>query len=290
MEFRGPEVAFLGAKVEVKKPDALILGVPLDATESFRAGTDKAPNRLRVVSDSLESYCPVLQADLEDLNLLDQGNLEFTGLSLEKSLALIKEAASELMARDCLALYIGGEHTITWPLIQAYFDKFPDLALVHLDAHLDMRESYKSQKLCHATVMRRVAELSPQLNIFSLGVRSGSQEDYQFAQKNKNVTFSDKLRLTSSQLGNLKKKPIYLSLDIDVLDPAQAPGTGNPEPGGFSYQEVFSFLQSVKDLNVVAADLVEVSPPHDVSDITSILAAKLIRQLLLLFALRSSFL
>jgi agmatinase len=286
MEVRGPEVAFLGAKVEVKKPDAIILGVPLDATESFRPGTDKAPNRLRVVSDSLESYCPVLQADLEDLNLLDQGDLDFTGLSLEKSLNLIKEAANELIAHNCLMLYIGGEHTITWPLTQTYFNKFPDLTLVHLDAHLDMRDSYEGEKLCHATVMRRVAESLPQLNVVSLGVRSGSREDYQFAQKTKNVAFSNKLSLPSSQLSNFEKKPVYLSLDIDVLDPAQAPGTGNPEPGGFSYKEMFSFLKSIRNLNVVAVDIVEVSPPHDVSDITSIVAAKLIREALLLFVKR----
>lgn len=287
MEFRGPEVAFLGARVEVEQPDALILGVPLDATESFRSGTDKAPNRLRVVSDSLESYCPVLQADLEDLNLLDQGNLDFTGLALEESLDLIKKAANELIAQDCLALFMGGEHTITWPLVQAYFDKFPDLTLLHLDAHLDMRENYEGQKLCHATVVRRVAEISSQLRVVSLGIRSGSREDYHFAQKAKNVAFSGKLSLTPSQISDFKKRPVYLSLDIDVLDPAQAPGTGNPEPGGFTYEEVFRFFKSIRELNVVAVDVVEVSPPSDIGDITSIVAAKLIRQALLLFAGRS---
>ncbi len=276
-----PEPPFLEAKAKTEA-GTVLLAFPLDITTSFRKGTGLAPQKIREVSDSIESYSPRLAKDLSDLDFADWGTLQPPG-SLEDSLQEITYCAQKAFQQSKFSLFLGGEHSISIGIAQALKEVKPSVNFIFLDAHLDARESYLGVKNSHASVIRRIAEIFPESEIIILGVRSGSQEDFEFVQK-KSIYYSKGLFLPEKTLTLLKQKPLYLSLDIDVLDPSVAPGTGNPEPPGVNFSELLEFLYTLKGVNLVGMDLVEVSPPWDESDRTSIAAAKIIRETLLLFS------
>jgi agmatinase len=279
MEVEKPDFPFLSSRVYEGKADVTIFGLPLDVTETFRSGASKAPSVIRKVSDSIESYSPFLKNDLEKIKISDRGDLKFSSNKIEEIVEEIENwARGEVEKDDSLIVFIGGEHTITYPLVKVIAEKKKGINLLHLDAHLDMRDSYEGKKISHATVMRRISEIPEVEKIVSLGIRSGSQEDYGFAGEKSKIIFSEHL---SEIDHSLWEKPFYLTLDIDVLDPSCAPGTGNPEPGGPSFKELAGLIYSIPLKNLIAFDIVEVSPPHDSGDITSITAAKLIREIIL---------
>lgn len=280
MKLIPPEPAFLEAKIETEA-SAILVAFPLDITTSFRKGTNLAPQKIREVSDSLESYSPRLVKDLTELNFADWGTLELPE-NLEESLQEIASCARKAFQLSKFSLFLGGEHAVTIGIAQALKEVRPSVNFIFLDAHLDARQSYQQEKNSHASVVRRVSEMFPHSEILILGSRSGSREDFDFVQK-KGIYYSENLFLPEKTLSLLKQKPLYLSLDIDVLDPSVAPGTGNPEPPGASFSELLEFLYSLKGANLAGMDLVEVSPPWDESDRTSIAAAKIIREALLLF-------
>jgi agmatinase len=279
MEVEKPDFPFLSSRVYEGKADVTIFGLPLDVTETFRSGASKAPSVIRKVSDSIESYSPFLKNDLEKIKISDRGDLKFSSNKIEEIVEEIENwARGEVEKNDSLIVFIGGEHTITYPLVKVIAEKKKGINLLHLDAHLDMRDSYEGKGISHATVMRRISEIPEVEKIVSLGIRSGSQEDYGFAGEKSKIIFSEHL---SEIDHSLWEKPFYLTLDIDVLDPSCAPGTGNPEPGGPSFKELAGLIYSIPLKNLIAFDIVEVSPPHDSGDITSIAAAKLIREIIL---------
>ncbi len=275
-----PKPPFLEAQAKTEAP-VLLVGFPLDITTSFRKGTALAPKKIREVSDSLESYSPRLAKDLCNLEFADWGTLELPE-SLEDSLKEIAFCAQKALKSSKFTFFLGGEHSITIGIAQALKKVEPSTNFIFLDAHLDARESYLKEKNSHASVLRRVAEMFPQSEIMALGIRSGSQEDFKFVQE-KRIYYSENLFLPEKTLNLLKQKPLYLSLDIDVLDPSVAPGTGNPEPPGVNFADLLEFLYSLRGVNLIGMDLVEVSPPWDESDRTAIAAAKIIRETLLLF-------
>lgn len=270
---------FLASK-EVDRPQVAILGVPYDATETFRRGARLAPGVIRWASWSIESYSPVLHRDLEDLPLRDLGDLELPDAPEE----MVESVMQALLAlpEGCLPLLLGGEHTITLGAVRALARRHPSLAVLHLDAHLDMRDRYEGRHLSHATVMRRLVEEFPG-SLVQLGVRSGIPEEFEAARR-LCLWSSPELVLPPSIHEALRGRPVYVTVDIDVLDPACAPGTGNPEPEGPSSQELLRFLRQLRSLHVVGVDVVEVSPPYDPSGVTAILAAKVAREAILCFA------
>lgn len=274
---------FLGT-VETTAPAAVVLGAPLDATESFRSGTKEAPTRVRLVSEVLETYSPEVGRDLAELPLADWGDVPCRAGEVEEPLGLLADAC-EGAARHGLPLVIGGEHTATLGAIRGVRRLYPDLFVIQLDAHLDLRDTYGGLRLSHATVMRRVAEEIGFDRLAQFGVRSGTREEYALARRC--LESSATLKAPPRVLQRIRAHPLYLTIDIDVLDPACAPGTGCPEPGGATFRDVTSFLHVLRGMNVVGADVMEVLPAVDVNDISSIAAAKLIREIALLFA-RSS--
>ncbi|MBM2810408.1 MAG: agmatinase [Chloroflexi bacterium] len=280
MRFAAPTRPFLEA-TESATPAAIVLGAPLDLTECHRGGTREGPARVREASDVLESYSPVLRADLRDLPLADWGDVEFAADDMEDALDAIAGAFEQATGIG-LPLMIGGEHTATIGGVRGALRRYPTLQVIHVDAHVDLRDEFGGRRLSHATVMRRVAEDVGFDRIAQYGIRSGTREEFEVARR---CLFSGpSLRVDRSVLDRIHTRPVYLTIDIDVLDPSCAPGTGCPEPGGATFSELLGFVYSLRDLNVVAVDVMEVLPAADVNDITSIAAAKLIREAALLFA------
>jgi agmatinase len=259
---------------------AAILGVPLDLTESFRSGTAAAPARIREVRESLEDYSPILDADAAELEIADVGDVPLAGLSMDRALERIEDAAAPLFGQG-FVLALGGEHTVSLALFRAARRVYPDAFLVHLDAHTDLRPSYDGRAICHATWLYWAGREVGLDSVAQLGVRSGSREEFTLARDC--AWSSSRLELPRAVRDRIGGRPVYLTIDIDVLDPSAAPGTGCPEPGGPTFAELQAFVYGLADLRVIGADIAEVLPACDPGDITALAAAKLARELLLLF-------
>lgn len=271
---------FLGTS-NASTTDVVIFGAPLDLTESFKSGTAEAPARIREVSQALETYSPVLDRDLTEILLADWGDVSCGRSDVETALGRIEVVAARAIDQG-LPLMIGGEHTATIGALRGVRQKHHQLFVAQIDAHLDLRDQYDGLTLSHATVLHRIADEIGLNHCLQFGVRSGTREEFALARRC--LASGPTLALAPEIRQILADAPIYLTIDIDVLDPGSAPGTGCPEPGGPSFAELLGFLYALSDLNVVAADVMEVLPASDVNDVTSIAAAKLLRELALLFA------
>ncbi len=280
MALERPQTPFLGA-TDARSPAAILLGAPLDRTESFRSGTGEAPHRIRLVSDVLETYSPLWDADLTELPFADWGDVRLDGLSMSGALEAIAEAFGQAMGEG-LPIMLGGEHTATIGAVRAAHRRYPDLIVVQADAHADLRNEYGGTPLSHATVMRRIAEEIGISRIVQCGIRSGIREEFELARSC--LSSGPNLQLSHEVRSRLRQAPIYITIDIDVLDPASAPGTGCPEPGGPSFAELMGWLRELAGCRVVGCDVMEVLPAVDSNDIASVVAAKLVRELALEFA------
>lgn len=233
------------------------------------------------MSDSLETYAPRLDRDLEELSLLDLGDLPIQGLDMEEALARIADAMAHAASLGRLGIMIGGEHTGSLGGYRGIRRVHPSALLVQVDAHLDIRREYEGQALTHASWLYHAGEEFGFESIYQLGLRSGAREEWQTSRERTAWSRSD---LVLPERARLEGRPIYLSIDIDVLDPAHAPGTGCPEPGGVTYRELEAFLHGLSGLSIVGMDVMEVAPSLDQpSNITAAAGAKLIRDAVLLF-------
>jgi agmatinase len=275
---------FMGSIDQYDEAKVVILGVPLEATLSFRPGTRFGPQQIRNVSVGLEEFSVYRNRDLTEVAFFDAGDVAFPYGNVEESLRLIEQAATQIIRDQKKPIFIGGEHLVSYPLIKAAAAQYPELVVLHFDAHADLRPDYLGQELSHATVMRQVVTkcLKPN-NLYQFGIRSGTREEFKFAQEHTNLSVEAILDPLTSVLPRIKECPLYLSIDIDVADPAFAPGTGTPEPGGCTSRELISVIHALQGLNLIGMDIVEVSPMNDVNDQTSLLAAKLIREAILTF-------
>jgi len=273
---------FMGSQGNFEEAQVIILGVPLEVTVSFRPGTRFGPQYIRSNSYGIEEYSIDQDRHLEEISYYDAGDLALPLGNLGESLNLIKKAAAIVFRSRKRPFFMGGEHLVSLPLIEAAHAVYPDLAVVHFDAHADLRDDYLGQHLSHATVMRRVSEDIGPENLFQFGIRSGSREEVAFARSKTHTVFNRVLEpLIDFSHSFNPQRPLYVSIDVDVLDPAFAPGTGTPEPGGISASELLQAVRALHGLNIVGADLVEVSPPNDLHGVTSVLGAKIIREALL---------
>jgi agmatinase len=278
-----PTTGFLANTTDFEAAKAVILGLPMDYTVSFRPGSRLGPQRIREVSYGVEEYSFYLNASLFERSFYDAGDLALPIGNVDGSLKVIREAVKAVLAAGKMPFSLGGEHLVTWPIIQAMAEKYRDLAVVHFDAHADLRADYLGEPNSHATVMRRTAELIGPRNLYQFGIRSGTREEREYAEQNTNMFFNQIHPALQQVLPELGSRPVYISLDIDVVDPAFAPGTGTPEPGGCTSWEIIQAIHQLKRCNVVGFDLVEVSPALDLSQITAILAAKILREAILSF-------
>jgi len=272
--------SWMASTEDFNQADCVMVGLPYDGTCSYRPGTRFAPEQIRIASYGLETYSPLQDKDLENISFFDAGEIDFPLGNRENTLELIEKATTEVLNSNKKWLGIGGEHLVTLPAVKAYFKKFPNLKIVHFDAHADLRQDYLGEELSHACVMRRISEFIKPENIVQIGIRSGTQDEFHWMKEKSTLVtaqeaFSKKIKIWENS-------PIFITLDIDVLDPSVLSGTGTPEPGGMTYKELMSWLLLMKKSNIVGADLLELSPQYDTSGVSTITAAKIIREMLLL--------
>jgi len=283
LEWLERKAIFMGSADSLEEADRVLIGLPMDFTTSFRPGTRQAPYRVREVSEGVEEYSIYQDRSLEEITFYDAGDVTIPFGNVQQSLERMEATARDLLSMNKKIFSIGGEHLVSLPIIKAYADYYPDLVVIQMDAHADLREDYLGEVLSHATVMRQVLQIIGDKNLFQLGIRSGTREEMQYARKCSNLYLDEFLSALDEVKEQVGTRPVYISVDIDVLDPAFAPGTGTPEAGGVSSRELIKMLVELGDLNVVGFDVVEISPPNDIGDNTSILGAKLIREALLAY-------
>lgn len=272
---------FLGCDAEYADARIAIFGAPFDSTTSFRPGTRFASRAIRGDSFGVETYSPYQDRDLTDCAVFDGGDLELVFGNTPRALDQIEAYAAQILADGKIPCMIGGEHLVTLGAVRAEVKQHPDLHILHFDAHTDLREHYLGETLSHATVIRRCHDLVGDGRIYQFGIRSGEREEFAWAKEH---LFQQKFNFNGlgEAVKQLRGKPVYFTLDLDVLDPSVFPGTGTPEAGGVSFMHLLNACLSLKGLEIVGFDVNELSPVYDQSGVSTAVACKIIRELLLL--------
>ena len=271
---------FLGCESSFLNAQAVIFGAPYDGTTTFRPGTRFAPAAMRTDSIGLETYSPYFDKDIIDYKIHDYGDLDLPFGAPTKALNMISETAQYIFSSGKKPVMIGGEHLVSLPVIEQAFKQYPDLHIIHFDAHTDLREDYLGEDLSHSTVIRRAWDMLGDGRIRQYGIRSGTREEFYWSRDghtNMCLHNFDDLNVAISGIG---QSPVYLTIDLDVLDPSVFPGTGTPEAGGVSFKELINALKAVSSLNIIGADIVELSPHYDISGVSTAVACKVLREVL----------
>ena len=260
----------------------IIGGIPFDGTVCYRPGTRFGPKHIRNEFYALETYSPFLDLDLMDYDVFDIGDMDLPIGDTLLVIDTIYNAASKLIKDNKVPFFLGGEHLVSFPCIKAAFEKYADLYVIHLDAHTDTRDIYFGNKLSHANIIRRCWDFLGDNRIYQFGIRSGSRDEFYWSLKD-NHTIMRKFDLGGLSLlpDKLKDKSVYVTVDLDVLDPSIFPGTGTPEAGGITYKEIEELFLVMGKLNIVGADIVELSPDYDTSGVSTAVAAKVLREMML---------
>lgn len=273
---------FIGCDKTFDQADIVLFGAPFDGTTSYRPGARFGPQAIRNESWGIESYSPVQDKDLLDLRVCDSGDLDLPFGDVPAALAAIETATETILHQGKLPVLLGGEHLVTLAAIQAAARRYPDLHIIHFDAHADLRQEYLGVTLSHACVLRRCWELLGDGRIFQFAIRSGDREEFRFAQAGHTWMRTQDFQGLDMVLQRLKGLPVYFTCDLDVLDPSVFPGTGTPEAGGVCFQQLAGAIcQVAAQARIVAADLTELSPPYDSGGISVMAACKALRELLL---------
>ena len=255
--------------------DIIMLGLPFDGTVSYRTGSRFAPEQIRLASWGLEEYSPLFDKELSDVNFHDAGDLEFPLGNTYKTLEQIETNVREIYKDGKRVFGIGGEHLVTLPEVKAVSEFYKDLAVVHFDAHTDLREEYLGEKTSHSADIIHISEFVKPQNIKQIGIRSGMKEEWDFMRLNNTLCHK------YSDIDALKDKPVFVTVDLDCLDTSIMPGTGTPEAGGMTFNELTGWFKYLKDFNIVGADVVELAPDYDASGASTAVATKVIRELLM---------
>lgn len=272
---------FMACEKEAHEADIVLFGAPFDSTTSYRPGTRFGSSAIRRESYGIECYSPYQDKDLEDTKVMDCGDLELCFGNTKKALAQIEEQAKEILDNSAIPFMLGGEHLVTLGAFRAVLEKYPDIHIIHFDAHADLREEYLGEQLSHASVIRRCWDLVGDGRIYQFGIRSGDREEFYWAKEHVTMRKFDFEGL-EEVLDKLEGTPIYFTLDLDVLDPSVFPGTGTPEPGGVTFDALRKAAEKVcSRANVVACDVNELSPHYDPSGISTAAACKIVREMLL---------
>jgi len=279
------EQTFISAKTPLKEARAVILGCPYDGSASFRPGARFGPSAIRRASWGIETFSPYFQRDLTQCSIHDMGDLELPSGEKKIALGLIGKALGHILSQKKIPILLGGDHLITLPIIEEMLPIYPGLHLIHIDAHTDLREEYLGEALTHSTVMRKVADQLGEGRLFQIGIRSGTEEEFKLAREWKSIVPTDPPALRA-MVKRLKNRPVYISLDLDVIDPGLLPGVGTPEPGGLTFQGLLSLLKELQPLRVVGFDLVELTPDYDPTQVSSVTASVILREMILTFLYR----
>ena len=266
---------WMGQNPDYASSDIIMLGMPFDGTVSYRPGSRFAPEQIRLASWGLEEYSPYFDKHLEDCNFHDAGDLEFPLGNTKKSLDVIRQNVEEIYKDGKRVFGIGGEHLVTLPEIQAISKYVDNLAIVHFDAHTDLREEYLGEPLSHSAVIRHSAEIIGFENLKQIGIRSGMKEEFELMKKYNTLIHEHK------ELDVFKDKNIFITVDLDVLDTSIMPGTGTPEVGGLDFNQLVGWFKYLSQFNIIGADVVELAPDYDASGASTAVATKVIRELLM---------
>lgn len=274
---------FIACDCEYEEAEIVLFGAPFDSTTSFRPGTRFASKAIRSESFGIETYSPYQDKDLEEVKTFDSGDLELRFGNPMSALNDIEERTAQILEDGKLPVMIGGEHLVTLGAVRAVAKKYPDLHVIHFDAHADLREDYLGEPLSHASVLHRVWEIVGDHKIYQFGIRSGERREFLWAKEH--VT-TQKFNFDGLKevVKKLEGKPVYFTLDLDVLDPSIFPGTGTPEAGGVSFMELLHAVMELKGLQIVGCDVNELSPVYDQSGVSTAVACKIIRELLLVLS------
>lgn len=277
---------FLGSLEDGARAEAALIGVPYDSTSSYRSGARFGPNAIREASHSLESYSAFLDRDLANRDYVDLGDVNVGPRNPGEVIEIVHREVSNIINKGLKPIILGGEHTITVGAFRAMLEKYPNLNVLQIDAHADFRDEYYGEKFSHATVMKRIAELIPSDRIHRLGIRSGSKEELLEAGIFLPIDSEEKCkRIPEVIQGISENAPLYLTLDLDVFDPSLIPGVGNPEPMGITFREFIQITRGLAYHKIVGCDIVELAPQYDSAGVSSIVAASVVRDLLLIMLL-----
>lgn len=271
---------FLGCEKEFDEARIVLFGAPFDSTTSYRPGTRFASRTMRAESYGLETYSPYQDLDLEAAAVFDGGDLELCFGDTNSALQDITECTERIVSAGKIPLMIGGEHLVTLGAVRSVAAHYPDLHVIHFDAHADLRDDYLGTKLSHATVLHRVWDIVGDDRIYQFGIRSGERAEFLWGSKH---VHTQKFNFAGLEevIERLKGKPVYFTLDLDVLDPSVFPGTGTPEAGGVTFLQLLEAILKVGGLHIVGCDINELSPLLDASGASTAVALKVLRELLL---------
>lgn len=282
-EFPVLSLRLMDCSAPYEKARIVLFGAPFDGTVSFRPGSRFGPQAMRQDAIGLEGYSPYQDREIDTTEILDLGDLDLPMGDKEHALRLIRDTVAQIVGDGKFPLMLGGEHLVTLGVIQALVEQYPDLCIVHLDAHTDLRQDYLGVELSHATVMRRIWDLLGDGRIFQLGIRSGTAEEFKFAREGHTTLYPFALGHFAEIQQSIAGRPVFLTIDLDVLDPSVFSGTGTPEPGGVDFLSAMRFIVEAGSLNLVGADLVELAPHYDPSGVSTAVALKLLRELIIAF-------
>ncbi len=271
---------FLGCEADYEEAEIVLFGVPFDGTTSFRPGTRFGPSAIRNESFGIETYSPYCDRDITDYQIFDGGDLELPFGNTERVLEMIQNYAAQILTDGKRFVMLGGEHLVTLGAVRAVVERYADVHILHLDAHTDLRTDYLGESLSHSTVIKQVWNLVGDGKIHQFGIRSGEKYEFEFAEKHTKLHKFD-LQGFSETIAQLKDKPVYFTLDLDILDPSIFCGTGTPEAGGVSFKELLEAVLQLNQLNIVGCDINELSPHYDQSGSSTAVACKITREILL---------
>ena len=276
---KGPFLSkdFIGSLNSKKKKKTVLIGMPFDGTTTNRPGTRFAPQAIRLESIGIETYSPIFDKDLEDCRFYDAGDLDLPFGNAQRVLNIIKENAVQIYSAGKKILGVGGEHLVTLAEIEAIKEFYSNIVVIQFDAHTDLRDEYLGEKLTHSGVMKQIANLIGFENIAQIGIRSGEKEEFELMK-----TYST-LKHRYEELDNFRDKNIFITIDLDVLDPGIMSGVGTPEAGGMSYNELLGWLKYLSmDFNIIGMDVVELAPDIDTTKNSTAAACKIIRECLMM--------
>lgn len=280
----GRDGFFLGAGADYAGARVVLVGAGLDATVCFRPGTREGPRAVRQFSQCLEEYSLYLDQDIREVPFCDLGDVNLPLGDVGEALREIERVATGILSDGKIPVLVGGEHLVTLAVLRAVFQRYPDVVVLHFDAHADLRDEYLGVKLSHATVMRRVVELLGPGRVFQFGVRSADRAEITFARDHTRLFLYEVHRPLAAVYPEITGKKVYITLDVDVVEPAYAPGVGTPEPGGIGPGELLKAVYALRGLDVVGFDVVEINPLCDPGGLAPLLAAKVLREMVLILA------
>jgi agmatinase len=273
---------FIACRASLPDASIVLFGIPFEGAVNLRKGADHAPRELRLASDSIETYSPALERDLEDLAIADLGDCELGAGSPREQLARAREQIAAFWRPGVRPLMLGGDHTATLPVVEVLAPAIAELRILQIDAHPDLRQQFLGERYNYASAMARVMDVVAPERVYQVGMRTGAREEFTCKAPHLYPAHAiHPVQAVSSLVAELARHPLYVTIDIDVLDPSEAPGTGAPEPCGLRTDELIEIIRLLEPCHIVGADLVEVAPPWDPSGRTGIIASSVLREAIL---------